>query len=569
MSLSSSERETLQDVAAKVAAIRSSASFLKYMWSDLTGGRPLEWGRHIQVICDALDRLHRGEVKGNILVINIPPRHLKSTTVSVAHPAWVWLQKPYEQFLSLSCIDTVATRDAREMRRLVESPKYQELVRLKAQLDAAREKREVREADIWTISDDNNTKTEFGNSRVGHRIARPAGANITGVGGDTIIIDDPLDAKTILKSPGALRDLLLEVQDNYENAWKSRRNDGERSRIVLIMQRLHEMDLAGYILESEPFAREEAVILPTEFDPEIACRFDWRQTRGELLLPERVNREFVDSYKKKRPLDFAAQHGQRPTPGSGGKFDLDNWRHYAGHPIDAAEALRNQGGSILISVDCASKKGSENDFTSIDVLGAVPADAPKPPTAPTGTLPAGSPFPPRARVLFDNTYERLEIDELVRTILGVVRDWPWARKLLIEDASNGIAAIQILQNLPTSDGPFLDDAGRPIGFPHHRVQIVPMRPGASKETRADFTASYQRIGLVFLPEAADFSYAIKDQHLRFPRGAHDDHVDSLSQAMVYLEDPENVPRTATQTLHALSFLSTMEKDSHMGLPFAF
>lgn len=558
MGFNAAERLAIQEQSAKVAAIRSSASFLKYMWPELTGGRPLDWGRHIQVICDALDRLHAGKVKGNILVINIPPRHLKSTIVSVAHPAWVWLQKPFEQFLTLSCVDTVATRDAREMRRLVESPKYRELVALKAKLDAAREGRDVRETDLWEVSSDNNTKTEFSNTRVGHRIARPAGANIIGVGGDTLVIDDPLDAKTVLKAPGALRDLLVEIQDAYENAWKSRRNDGERSRIVLIMQRLHEMDLAGYILENEPFAREEAIILPTEFDPEIACAADWRTTRGELLLPERVGRAFVDDYKRKRPLDYASQHGQRPTPGSGGKFDLSNWREYAAHPVDAAHAILGQGGPILVSVDCASKKGSENDYTSIDVVGAIPAQA-KPPE--------GFPFPPRARVLLDNVYDKFEIDELVRAILLKVRDWPWARRLLIEDASNGTAAIQIINALPTADAPTFDDLGRPTGFPHHRVEVVPIRPSASKESRADFTASYQRIGLVYLPEKSAFSHDFKDQHLRFPRGKHDDHVDSFSQAMVYLEDPNNVPKTAAQTVQALAFLQDLHKTATTGLPF--
>lgn len=541
--------------AQRLAALKSSASFLEYMWPELTGGRPLTMGRHIRVVCDALDRLHRGEIPGNILVINIPPRSLKSTIVSVAHPAWTWLHKPHEQFLSLSCVDTVATRDARDMRLLVESPKYLDLMRLKAQLDLDAGLIASMEEALWAISDDQNTKTTFSNTRRGHRIALPTGANVIGLGGDTLIIDDPIDVKLLAKTPAALSDALSDVQTNFESTWKSRRNDGNRSRIVLIMQRLHERDLAGYVLENEQHAAHEAIILPTEYDPEIACRFDWRTTPGELLIPERVNREDIEPYKKNRPLDYAAQHGQRPTPAKGGKFDLDNWRYYADHPVDAAQTVLAQGGVLVGSIDCASKTGSENDFTAMYLVGAVPASAPRPSNAPGAeALPYGALFPPRSRVVLHEVHGKFEIDTLIQRTLAFVSEWPWMRKLVIEDAANGTALIQTLRNLPTSDGPFLDDDGRPLGFPHHRVEIVSHRPGANKQVRADFTATYQRIGLVYLPAGASWSHAVALEHQRFPRGAHDDRVDALSQAHVYLEDPENVPKTAKEAVKALGFL---------------
>ena len=205
-------------------AERSLHEFIRQFW-HVVDATPFIDGWHIRVICEFLEAVTRREIKRAI--INIPPRHSKSTIVSVMWPAWVWLQNPGEQFLAASYSQTLSIRDNVKCRRIIESPPYQE-----------------RWGERFALTSDQNTKIRFENDKNGYRISTSVGGTLTGEGGSTILIDDPISA--LEASSPTVRQSCL---DWYDSTMSTRLNSPETGVYVVIMQRLHQQDLTGHLLE--------------------------------------------------------------------------------------------------------------------------------------------------------------------------------------------------------------------------------------------------------------------------------------------------------------------------------
>lgn len=284
---------------------RSLAEFVKGAWHVLEPGQPYKHGWHVEAICDHLEAITYGDLTR--LLINIPPGTMKSTLTSVFWPAWEWGAKgmPYIRFIGASHEQGLATRDTLKMRRLITSEWYQNL---------------------WPtqLTGDQNQKTYYENESTGFRQAC-AVKSMTGKRGDRVVWDDPHSVEASLSE--AHRETALRV---FDETLPTRLNNPDSSAIVVVMQRLHENDVSGSILERD--LGYEHLCLPMEFEPDRKCTTsigfsDPRNKEGELLFPERFPREVVERDKKVMgTFAVAGQFQQKPAPRTGGFFDWQNIR---------------------------------------------------------------------------------------------------------------------------------------------------------------------------------------------------------------------------------------------------
>ena len=279
---------------------RSLADFVRMAWPVLEPGQPYVHGWHIDAISEHLEAVTDGEITR--LLINVPPGTMKSMLTAVFWPAWMWGPRgvPAHRVIGASHEIGLATRDARRMRQLVQSDWYQSL---------------------WPIQfiGDQNQKTYFENQATGWRQAS-AVASMTGRRGDAVIWDDPHSVEAALSQ--AHRETALRV---FQETLPTRLNNPDRSAIIIVMQRLHEADVSGLILENE--YGYDHLCLPMEYEVgrngTTSIGFvDPRTDEGELLFPDRFPREVVERDKHVMgAYAFAGQMQQRPAPRSGGFFD--------------------------------------------------------------------------------------------------------------------------------------------------------------------------------------------------------------------------------------------------------
>lgn len=304
----------------------SLLEFTKQAWAVLEPGIEFKTGWAVQAIAEHLQAVTVGHIKR--LLINVPPGMSKSMLTNVFWPCWEWGPKGKSQYryISASYEQGLATRDLVRGRDLVKSEWFQER---------------------WPIEfkSDQDEKTYYENTRTGWRKAASVRAALTGYRGDRIIVDDPHSVKTAESELDRTESLRW-----FTETVPTRLNMPNESAIVVIMQRLHEQDISGLILQSELADEYTHLMLPMEFEPDRKCFTtvtmpdgkpfqDPRTEDGELLFPDRFDRESVDSTKRALrshggTYAEAAQLQQRPTVRGGGMFKREDFKVWEGklHP---------------------------------------------------------------------------------------------------------------------------------------------------------------------------------------------------------------------------------------------
>lgn len=330
---------------------RSLAAFVRQAWPVLEPGQPYIHGWHVDAICEHLEAITNSDL--NRLLINIPPGTMKSTLVSVFWPAWEWGPKglAHTRIIGAAHEQGLAVRDTRKMRNLINSPWYQRLWPL-------------------ALTSDQNQKTFYENEQTGFRQACAVAA-MTGRRGDRVVWDDPHSVEAALSD--AHRETALRV---FQETLPTRLNNPDRSAIVIVMQRLHEADVSGLILEND--YGYEHLCLPMEFEADRRCATsigftDPRTEDCELLFPERFSRETVERDKKVMgAMAVAGQFQQRPAPRGGGFFD---WQKL--EIVDTPPKLKSKvrfwdkagtegGGAYTAGVKMA--EGTDGLFYVLDVV---------------------------------------------------------------------------------------------------------------------------------------------------------------------------------------------------------
>lgn len=492
-------------------ARRSLAEFVRQAWPIVEPSMPLVWGWHVDAICQHLEAVTRGEILR--LVINVPPGHAKSILVSVMWPAWEWATNPATRSLFASYAEALAVRDSVRCRDLIESDWYVRSFRGGSH--------------PWGMKGDSNAKDWFQNTRTGFRVSLSVGGQGTGWRGDKVVVDDPHNVKTAASA------LEREAVARWWNvAMSSRFNDMSRARRVIIMQRLHEEDLTGVVLAQGGY---EHLRLPSLFESKRRCRTfavrsgarvqlfeDPRTVENAPLFPALFPRPVLDqALADLKPTDFAAQHQQRPVPAEGGTFKKAWWRFWkpAGtapelqHPrpdgcyTGPARELPAKFDRVVISLD-ANFKGNQakgNDPIVFVVIGCSGAD----------------------RFVLDRVRAFVGFGETLAQFRLLCARWPKAYRKLVEAKANGEA---IIETLKTEVG-----------------GIVPVTPEGGKESRASAIAPQVEGGNVYLPDGAPWVDEWVAEFAAFPRGAHDDQVDALSQALI-----DQMPNGDAERFRALS-----------------
>ncbi len=471
----------IRTAAREMLAITSLEQFVRFAWHLVVPAESLTWNWHISLLCEELEMVSQGKTRH--LIISIPPGHMKSLIVAVFWPAWEWLRDPAWSVLALSADDDNVIRDAVRSRDIIRSPEYGTLVR-RAEQQAGRDP-----AKPWRLTDDQDAKHLYKNTRSGFRQSLSIGASVTGKRARGIIVDDPYDAKkVVLGTPSQVRDRMAEVVTTYKQTLRTRLNNQRTGFRVVIMQRLHEEDLAGVLIKD---GDARVVALDTEFDPDWPLNHpkDPRKRKGELLFarnfPKKILRELRADLGARQ---YAAQFRQRPTPDDGQLFKRDDLgNRYKGRPQD----LRFD--EVGLSVDCTFKDAESSDFVVIQVWGR------------RGAL----------YYLLDQVRDQMGLRSTIRSILDVCARWPSASFVLIEDKANGPGVIDVI-------------AGK---VPN----VVPYNPETSKYGRAQVAAIAFESQSVFLP-SADVCPWIADyveELVKFGAGgAYDDQVDATSQILI-------------------------------------
>jgi predicted phage terminase large subunit-like protein len=449
------------------AALRSDFyTFTRRCFEELNPGIEFMPAPHIEAMTAKLQDSYDGRCKR--LIIAVPPRHLKSICASIALPAF-WLgHNPAARIICVSYGQDLAEKLARDCHTIMTSDWYQKAFATRLELERAHE--------LVTTAQ-------------GYRLAGSIGGAVTGRGADLIVLDDPHKPDEMFSESQRQR-----VIDYVAGTLYSRLDSKNEGRIIVVMQRLHMADLAGYLLEqggwdqlSLPAIAEENACYPlaTPFGTKL-----WERNAGDVLDPRRESRDVLDKIKQQiGSYNFAAQYQQSPQPW-GGAIVKTHWLRYY-EQRDLPEAFDG----VTQSWDSANKGADLNDYSVCTTWGRYD----------------------RHIYLLNVFRKRLEYPDLKRAVIE--QDQLFApTTILIEDRASGT---QLLQEAKYE------------GFLWRAEAVAPER---DKISRLNGTTALIENGFVHFPRDAPWLSAYIEELIAFPGGKYDDQVDSTSQALGYMKN---------------------------------
>jgi predicted phage terminase large subunit-like protein len=492
---------------------RSLREFVKGAWHVVEPGKVFKSGWHIDAICDHLTYVSLGDIDD--LVINIPPRHSKSTVVAVMWPAWEWTWAPHVQWLFATYALALTLRDSVKCRRLIQSPWYQE-----------------RFGTAFQLSSDLNQKARFDNDHSGYRLATAVAGTATGEGGDRIVVDDAHNMKEI--NSDTIRGGVI---DWWRDVMSTRANDPKKAGRVIIAQRGHHKDLPGHVLSSGKWVhlnlpgyfvpksrcvtkakKMSQRVIPANPDPEIftfgddieplkkdqVIFVDPRKKPNELLTPDRFGPdEMAKLSEELTERGFEAQIQQNPSAKGGNILKVHHWREW--HDVELPPISY-----IMQSYDTAFEEEEENDYSARTTWGVFEYEERLNPK-----LPWTAKYKGQKRLcllLLERMNRRLEFPSLRENAKDAAELWK-PDKILIEKKASGHSLAQEL---------------RRSGLPVARIPVKD-----SKFVRAHAASLVLERGCVFYVKR-NWANEVIEQCGNFPADDHDDMVDTVTMALMWL-----------------------------------
>jgi predicted phage terminase large subunit-like protein len=456
----------------KEIAKRGLREFVELAWPLVEPSRPYIRNWHTDAICDHLQACAKRQIKR--LVVTVPPGSMKSLSCCVFFPSWTWTQAPEQKFIYASYNDKLSRRDSLRTRRLIESDWYRD-----------------RWGDQFELHQDRKGAEVYSNDAGGFRMMTTIKGGVTGEHADIQVVDDPIKPLDVSKSLAVADTALSEVDAWWNETMASRLVDFENSVRIIVMQRLVEGDLAGRAIEEG----YEHLMLPMEFEPKRKCYTsigfeDPRTEEGELLSPIRFSRVAVDRLKYElKTRGTAAQLQQSPVP-AGGNIIKEQWARYYEHAPRFS--------MLIQSWDCAFKDSDDSSYVVGQVWGVIKGNY----------------------YLVDQIRDHMTFTETLNAVRSLTTKYPKARYKLIEDKANGTAVIDTMKR---------EIAG-----------IKPVSPEGGKDSRVYAVEPIWESGNVWLPSPALASWvngpdSFLEEVTGFPGRRHDDQVDAMTQALVFLE----------------------------------
>ena len=479
----SAQHELSNEIApAQVSVVASPApqvslkKFVADAWKILEPVTTLSWNWHHDLISEYLTLIAKGEFQKSCpekegIIFNVPPRTMKSLLITVFFPAWVWTFDPARRFMFVSYSEKLSTQHSVYRRTVMESHWYKELW-----------------GKAFAFARDNNLKHHYENSARGVMFSTGMQATATGLGGDVLVFDDPLNPEQ------ALSDLEREaVNLRFDSTFRSRINNPATGVKIILMQRLHESDLTGHVLAREP-SRWEHVCLPAIAGPDRAVtgarKKVFHYPPDGLLWSARLSQSFLTGQKiGMGSWAFNGQYQQNPAPMEGGIIKRNWVRFY--HLMPAKFDY------LVQSWDCTFSGSDGSDFVAGQLWGSV-----------------GNKF----YMLPYRTYDRLDFAPTLAAIKACQAARPEIDAVLIEDKANGPAIVSELKK--------------------ELSNVIPIEPHGGKLSRAQAMAPLWESGSVELPDPTVFKLPWMDAYIHnicsFPRAAHDDDMDATSQALIHM-----------------------------------
>ncbi len=447
-------------------------SFVIKVFNEISGGSGYIDGEYIDLVCDYIVNVINSNQ--NRLIINIPPRYMKSIICSVALPAFILGHNPRAHIICVSYSDDLATKFANDTRNVMTSDWY------------------MRTFPMTRISKHQFAKDDFETTVHGGRFATSVGGGLTGRGAEWIIIDDPI------KPADANSEIMRNrVNDWYHTTLFSRLNDKNTGRILLIMQRLHQDDLSGHLLENTDgfkLLRLPIIADKDETIPFTQSKRVFRRTIGTPLHPERESIETVMHIKDSvGELVFSGQYQQLPAPQEGCIIKSEWMQYYTAKPENFTH--------IITSWDTASKTGTTNAYSACITFG-ISAD--------------------KHIYLLDIYRGKLEFPHLANMVKSkfdsLFAAHPRAQHtVIIEDASSGTPLIQFLPELGVN-----------------KSHIDAIHPDEDKVARMSGASGHVYRGTVLFPSIHNhFWNDFEKELLLFPNSAFKDQCDAFAQGVLY------------------------------------
>ncbi|MDF0584694.1 terminase [Bradyrhizobium yuanmingense] len=398
-------------------------------------------------------------------IINAPPRALKSYLVSVAWPAFRLGQDPTHKFICVSYSQDLANKHSADCRRIMESPWYRAL---------------------FSTRLDKSTENQLATTNGGCRLAMSVGGTLTGFGADTIIVDDPLNAA------GAASDATRKhCNEWFDRSLMSRLNDKSKGSIIVLMQRLHQQDLTGHLIERRGW---DHLVLPAVAAQDTKIRlqnrsFVWKQ--GEPLQAREPLEVLHDVKSQVGPLVFQTQYLQDPAPDEGNDLKREWLRSYDVVPT------RQSGDEVVLSCDMAAKASENSNYSTCLA------------------------FLVRNR----NQYHLIDV---------------WRGKVAFHELCQLMQA-QVAKYAPNAV--LIEDTamGSPLAGELMRVGlqgIVAIKPTKDKRTRMSGETAKLQAGSLVLPRTAPWLDDFMLEYVSFPFGKTDDMMDALSQFLTWRTEAE-------------------------------
>lgn len=442
--------------AACILAYHDLYFFARWMFLRRRGYQWRQASHHKQ-ICDALMRVFDGQTKR--LIINIPPRYSKTELAVVNFIAWTMGRVPDAEFIHVSYSATLAANNSVQIRNIVQHEDYAAIFPAVRLAEEAKAHWKTTAGGVMYATGTGGTITGFG-----------AGKHRDGFGG-AIIVDDPH------KADEARSDTMRQnVTDWFQNTLESRQNSPQ-TPIIVIMQRLHEQDLAGWLLDGGNGETWEHLCLSAIQDD------------GSALWPDKHDIETLRRMEQAAPYVFAGQYRQMPAPPDGGVFRPDQMTIIDALPAGNIKWVRGW--------DFAATDGG-GDYSAGALL---------------GRLPDG----------------RFVIADMVHGQMGAdIRD-----AALKNTAAKDGARVKI--SIPQDPG----QAGKTQALYLTRqlagFSVSATPESGSKIIRAEPLAAQVNIGNVLMLRGGWNQGLIEEMRL-FPNGANDDRIDACSRAFAELVD---------------------------------